>query len=77
MWESVIGLQNNMFWLGKDNYLVVKALCYKTESRGFETQWGEWFLLIYLILPAALDPGVYSVSNRNEHQKHKNNVSGE
>jgi hypothetical protein len=34
------------------------------------------FSSIYLILPAALGPGVYSVSNRNEYQK-KNNVSGE
>jgi hypothetical protein len=25
----------------------------------------------------ALGPGVYSASNRNEYQKHKNNVSGE
>jgi hypothetical protein len=32
---------------------------------------------IYLILPAALDPGVYSASNRNDYQKQKNNVSGE
>jgi hypothetical protein len=24
---------------------------------------------LYLILPAALDPGVYSASNRNEYQK--------
>jgi hypothetical protein len=33
---------------------------------------------IYLILPAALGPGVYSASNRNEYHKHKNNnVSGE
>jgi hypothetical protein len=30
----------------------------------------------YLILPVALGPGVYSASNRNEYQKHKNNVSG-
>jgi hypothetical protein len=29
------------------------------------------------ILPVALGPGVYSASNRNEYQKHKNNVSGE
>jgi hypothetical protein len=35
------------------------------------------FFLIYLILPAALGPGVYSASNRNEYQKLKNNnVSG-
>jgi hypothetical protein len=32
---------------------------------------------IYLILLAALGPGVYSASNRNEYQKWKNNVSGE
>jgi hypothetical protein len=29
------------------------------------------------ILPAALGPGVYSASNRNEYQKQNNNVSGE
>jgi hypothetical protein len=32
---------------------------------------------IYLILPAALDSRVYSVSKINEYQKQKNNVSGE
>jgi hypothetical protein len=33
---------------------------------------------MYLILPAALGPGVYSPSNKNEYQKRKNNnVSGE
>jgi hypothetical protein len=38
----------------------------------------RWFFKINLILMAALDPGVYSASNRNEYQKHKNNnVSGE
>jgi hypothetical protein len=56
---------------------VVKALCYKPEGRGFGTRWGEWFLSSYLILLVALGPGVYSASNRNEYQKHKNNVSGE
>jgi hypothetical protein len=35
------------------------------------------FFPIYLILLAALGPGVYSASNRNEYQKQKNNVSGE
>jgi hypothetical protein len=33
--------------------------------------------LIYLILPAALDPDVYSASNGIEYQKKKNNVYGE
>jgi hypothetical protein len=57
--------------------VVVKALCYKPEGRGFETRGGEFFLSIHLILPAALGPEVYLASNRNEYQKHKNNVSGE
>jgi hypothetical protein len=33
-------------------------------------------MFFFLILPVALGPGVYSASNRNEYQKHKN-VSGE
>jgi hypothetical protein len=32
---------------------------------------------MYLIRPAALGPGVYSASNRNEYQKQKKNVSEE
>jgi hypothetical protein len=35
------------------------------------------FFSIYPIVPAALGPGDYSASNRNEYQKQKNNVSGE
>jgi hypothetical protein len=35
------------------------------------------FFSIYLILPAALGPVVYSGSIRNEYQKQKNNISGE
>jgi hypothetical protein len=51
-------------------------LCYKPGVCGFETQSGERIFSIYLILPAALGPGVYSASNKNEYQKQKNNVSG-
>jgi hypothetical protein len=32
---------------------------------------------IYIILAATLGSGVYSASNRNDYQKHTNNVSGE
>jgi hypothetical protein len=32
---------------------------------------------MYLALPVALGPGVYSASNKKEYQKHKNIVSGE
>jgi hypothetical protein len=35
------------------------------------------FFSMYLILPAALGPGVYSASNGNEYQKQEYNVSGE
>jgi hypothetical protein len=35
------------------------------------------FFSIYLILPAALGPGVDSASKRNEYQKQKNNISVE
>jgi hypothetical protein len=34
-------------------------------------------IFITLLLPAALGPGVYSASNRNEYRKQKNDVSGE
>jgi hypothetical protein len=56
---------------GASGSVTVEALCYKPEGRGFETRWGEWIFSIYLILPAALGPGVYSASNRNGYQKQK------
>jgi hypothetical protein len=62
--------------IGTRGNLVVKALCYKPEGHGFKTRRGVYNFSIYLILPAALDPGVHSACNRNEYQKHKNNVSG-
>jgi hypothetical protein len=48
--------------MGAGGSIVVKALCYKPESSGFDTLWGEFLNLP--ILPAALGPGVYSASNR-------------
>jgi hypothetical protein len=77
-----INVLTSLFWhciylFGARGSVVFKALCYKSESRGFETRWGEWTFSIYLIPPAALGPGVYSTSNRNEYQKLRNNVSGE
>jgi hypothetical protein len=56
--------------------VVIMALYYKPEGRGFDSRWSEF--LTYLILPAALGPWVYSASKRNEYRKHiNNNVSGE
>jgi hypothetical protein len=57
--------------------VVVKALRYEPEGRGFEARWGQYILWIHLILPAALGPGVHSAYNRNEYQKQKINVSWE
>jgi hypothetical protein len=37
----------------------------------------SFFFLIYLNFPAAIGPGVYSASIRNEYQKQENNVSVE
>jgi hypothetical protein len=51
---------------------MVKALCYKPlpdEVNDISS--------IYLLFTAALDPGIYSASNRNEYQKQKNNVYGD
>jgi hypothetical protein len=49
----------------------MEALRCKSEGRGLEAQWIEWHLSIYLILPAAPGPGLYSASNRNQYQKQK------
>jgi hypothetical protein len=53
--------------------VVIKAQCYKPEGREFNLN----FSSIFIIFLAALGPGVYSASNRNEYQRQKNNVSGE
>jgi hypothetical protein len=64
---------------------LLKLHHYHRTGEGTMLQAGRWwvrdpmrtlifffFFSIYLILPAALDPGVYSASNRNEKQKQKN-----
>jgi hypothetical protein len=60
--------------MGAHSSLVGEAPRYKPEGRGFETRLGEWSLLDYLNLPAALGLGVYSAPNRNECQKQKLNA---
>jgi hypothetical protein len=46
-----------IFFAHTDSGIVVKALCYKPEGRGFEIQWVQSIFSIYLILAAALGPG--------------------
>jgi hypothetical protein len=50
--------------------IVVKTLCYKTEGRGVRDSM-RWIFSIYVILPATVDSGAHSASNRNEYQKQK------
>jgi hypothetical protein len=47
---------------------LVEALCYKPEGRGFEPDKVNDFLLISLILPVTLGPGICSFSRRLEYQ---------
>jgi hypothetical protein len=63
---------------GARGSVMVKALCCKPEGRGFRDSCGEFFppFPIYLIVPAALGPGVHSACNRNCYQEQKYNVFG-
>jgi hypothetical protein len=55
-------------------YVYILALMRDTGSRHDEV---NEFFSIYLIIPTPLGHGVHSAFNRNEYQKHKNNVSGD
>jgi hypothetical protein len=41
------------------------------EVRVFDTGLGDRISSVYVILPAALGPGIYSASKRNQYQKKK------
>jgi hypothetical protein len=56
--------------------IVVEALCYKLEGHRFEPWWGEWMVSIYLILPTALGPWVYSVLTEMSTRIRKKNLWG-
>jgi hypothetical protein len=55
------------------SFRLVSCLAYSSILKMEETCSYE----IYLVLLAALGPGVYSASKRKEYRKQKNNVSGE
>ena len=50
--------------LGARGGVVVKALRYKSASRGFDSRWCHW----NFSLRSHYGPGVDSASNRNEYQ---------
>jgi hypothetical protein len=61
---------------GAHGSVVVKALCYKPEVRGFENQRDELIFFNLSNHSGLTRPWVYSVSNRNEYQKYKNDILG-
>jgi len=48
---------------------LVKALQYKPEGRGFDSQWCNWNFSLTLSFRPYYGPGVGSASNRNEYQE--------
>ena len=47
---------------------VVKALCYKSESRWFDSRWCHWNFSLTSFRSHYV-PGVDTASNRNEYQE--------
>jgi hypothetical protein len=48
---------------------VIEELHWEPESPRFDSRCGNLILSDYLILPVVRGSGVYSASNRNEHQR--------
>jgi hypothetical protein len=68
-------MQHNVLYRAHGSVLVKQHATSRkvTGSRPDEV---NAFFSFYLILPAALGPGVYPASNRNERQKQINDISG-
>jgi hypothetical protein len=50
--------------------VVVEALRYKPEGRGFDSQWCHWIFLLTSSFWSHYGPGVDSAFNRNEYQEY-------
>jgi hypothetical protein len=71
IWYSSLHSKETAICTGNENF-------YRQAHKIKLLSWLAIDILINVLnLPVALGPGVYSASNRNEYQKHKNNVSGE
>ena len=49
---------------------MVEALCYKSEGRGFDSQWCHWIFSMTKFFRPHYGPEVDSNSNRNEYQEY-------
>ena len=47
---------------------LVEALCYNPEGRRFDSRWSHWDFSLTSSFQLPYDPGVDSVSNRNQYQ---------
>jgi hypothetical protein len=56
---------------GREDINTFPVFCQGRKAAGSRPDEVNEFLSMYLTLPAALDPGVYSASNRNKYQKQK------
>jgi hypothetical protein len=50
--------------------VVVEALRYKPEGRGFDSLWCHWTFSLTYSFRSHYGPGVDSASNRNEYQEY-------
>jgi hypothetical protein len=67
MWQTVPWADGQAVW--RCYPVLVEALCYDTQGRGFDSRRGEWIPSIFLMIPVTLGPGVVSASNRNEYSR--------
>jgi hypothetical protein len=49
---------------------IVEAVRYKPEDRGVENRWDHWYSLWRSLYRSHYEPGVDSVSNRNEYHEY-------
>jgi hypothetical protein len=71
--NSVVELsRNNSLYphTGARGSVVIQALRYKPEGRGFDSRWCHWIFSLTHSFRLHYGPGVDSASNRNEHQEH-------
>ena len=62
-------LKTYIYWGNRDS-TVVKALCYKSESRWYESRWCHWNFSLTYSFRLHYGPGVDSASNRNEYREY-------
>jgi hypothetical protein len=75
LWSALVDMQTNFVLI---TCAVVLVNLNGTRVLNIDFAPDEVNFQIYLIFPVSQGPGVYSISNANEYQKHKNNnVSGE